>query len=206
MSSEPSPSPILNFANYGKRLIAFLIDGLIAAVISVLLLLYLVLPPIVPDLQERMQNFQELTVQASSPSASEEEVAEALQRMVEEISPIETPANIGLVIILTLYFSLSEILTKGSSIGKQLFRMRVYSLRTRQPVTSQITIARALIKTCCIVLFPVGSLGSIFLLGIALLPLFTHSRQTLHDLLTRTVVMDESGMWTRVNTQPTTPV
>jgi uncharacterized RDD family membrane protein YckC len=191
-------TPTLSFASYGKRSIAFLIDAVIGIVISALLLLYLVLPAIVPDVQERAQNFMELSNIASNPESSTQESEEALQNMYEVIAPIMLPANIGLLVLLALYFSLGEILSKGASLGKQLFRLRVYSLRTREPVTSQTSIARSLIKTCCIVLFPIGSLGFVFLIGIALLPMFTRNRQAFHDLLTKSVVMDESGMWVKL--------
>ena len=92
-------------------------------------------------------------------------------------------------VLFWIYFGACEGFFNGSTIGKQLCCIRTVSTVTlgTQPILTGII--RGGIKTTLIfVLFPISAL--LTLIGL----MFNKRRQMLHDLLSRTAVVDERKM------------
>lgn len=201
MNTEPSqpeiPSPTLS--RYPMRAIAFILDSILGTVLAIAIIMMVIYPIAVPDYQERMQEIQKLVTQFS-PDEQENEAFK--ERLVELIGPLGTTGPLSYLVLMTLFYTLVEVTTKGSSPGKLLFRYRVYSIQDRQPVKPVMSLLRAFIKTFTLVINLPGFLGTLFFVGIVLLPLFSRRRQALHDMLSKTLLVDEKPMWVRLDQQP----
>lgn len=202
MNTEPSqaeiPSPTLS--RYPMRALAFILDSILGSVIAIAFIMMIIYPIAVPDYQERMEEIQEIITEFSP----DEQENEALrERFVELLGPLATTGSFSYLILMTLFYTLIEVATKGSSPGKLLFRYRVYSIQDRKPVKPLISLMRAFIKTFTLVVNFPGFLGTLFFVGIVLLPLFSRRRQALHDMLSKTLLIDERPMWIRVDQQST---
>lgn len=199
-SSQISDSPpSVRLSRFPFRLVAFLIDSLIGSILAGIIFTFLILPIAVPDHMERMDQFYSLLEQVSDSQTDNQRIAEEIQ---DVLGPVMITASISMLVLMTLFYTLSEILTKGSSIGKQLFRYRVYNLQTREPITPLASLFRSFIKAFCLMFHLPGYLGTLVFVGIVLLPLFTSRRQGLHDILVKSIVMDEKTLWVRVDQIP----
>lgn len=90
------------------------------------------------------------------------------------------------LLIFWVYFAVGEVFFGGSSLGKRICRLRSISTITLGPLPWLTAIVRAGLKTLAIfLLFPISIV--ITLAGV----LFNRRRQMLHDLLSRTAVIDE---------------
>lgn len=202
-STSTTPEPAApRLSSYPQRAVAFILDSLLGSVIALAAIMLVIYPIMVPDYQERMTAIQDLAKEfADNQDTSQEANEELRQRLTELISPLGTTASYSYLIVMTLFFTIAEIATKGSSPGKLLFRYRVYGIQNREPVKPMISLMRSFIKTFTLVINLPGFIGTLFFVGIVLLPAFSRRKQGLHDMLSKTVVMDEKALWVRVDQQ-----
>ena len=191
-SSEPPklPGPL---APLLPRFSAFCADMVVVIFLSVTFV-SVFLPRFYP---EESQAFAEYTEQLSEYRVQASEARES----GEEPPPIPEPTpefekyrNIQFMVFLTilfLFFFLGEKLSRGSSPGKMLFRLRVVLKDApEQPLPGIVSALRALVKTSLFIFAPLVVLFA--------LVFFQSQRRGLHDLLARTVLI-------RAETQPQTP-
>lgn len=171
-------------AKLGIRLLAFLMDAVLIAGVSALIL--------------------KLTLLANFPNALElfNEYAKASEDMDYIISVIKDPELINpglqdvfsyifLVITMTswFYFAFGESFFKGHTLGKRSCRLRTMSAINLAAPSIFNGLIRGGIKTAGLLFF--GIFGWI---GILLPLFFNKRRQMAHDWLSRTVVVDEKRM------------
>ncbi|MDR1457175.1 MAG: RDD family protein [Puniceicoccales bacterium] len=82
-----------------------------------------------------------------------------------------------------LYFFLSETLTRGSSLGKLIFRMRIVNAQSAEPIGIFRLCTRTAVSTTCLTLF-FPFLFINFLIG-----LLRRDRRCLHDLMAHSWVI-----------------
>jgi hypothetical protein len=99
-------------------------------------------------------------------------------------------ADLGFYLFLSFwaYFALSEIITKGGSLGKKIFRLTVVKINGLEPPSILDSIFRSSLKAFAIFSFlPICALNF-------LLAFFTKYRQAGHDFIARTVVVYEPSV------------
>ncbi|OIO59332.1 MAG: hypothetical protein COZ46_02710 [Verrucomicrobia bacterium CG_4_10_14_3_um_filter_43_23] len=167
------------------RFIAFVLDVLLIAMLTVTLLWVFIIPEHYAsefqEFQKALEQFNDKVAagEASRFAASNIKLTSQAQEMVQFMQ--------GFVIMMFwFYFALSELLMKGGSLGKKIFSLRVISLKTMNPPSFFDTFLRSGLKTMALLtLFPV-------LLASYAIYLFTRERRAGHDYLARTVVIEDT--------------
>ena len=112
-----------------------------------------------------------------------------IEAMSPEIIEAFSYANSIQLAVFWIYFAIGEAFFGGASLGKRMFRLRTVSTVTLGHPTLFTGILRAGIKTISLLsVFPVLLIASLIALR------FNRRRQMGHDLLNRTVVVDEKRM------------
>lgn len=188
----PSPAPLF------PRALAFLADSVVALLFSALAVRLLVpvfaadtFPVFVETLEEIARDYRETTL--SLAGGNTDAAAAFSKRVVERASSPEV-ADAQLFLSLTLsltslaYFTLSETLTRGASLGKRIFRLRVVSTVTGEPPNVLQSLSRSIWRACAVA--PAGLLVTLLVIIDAHVPFFAFRRRAWHDRLARTEVID----------------
>lgn len=171
---EIEKEPTVLLANRFSRTIAFLLDIILVGTFSLMLLTIFIIPKKFPG------TMQELWVLSSQPKEKQKELAEKMSTQLKEM--IQASQTI-IIFIFWAYFALSEILLKGSSLGKLIFKIRVVNATTLQPPGLFDSILRSGLKTFSLLAwFPVFTINFFLMF-------FTKKAQAGHDLLSRTIVI-----------------
>ena len=165
------------YASWGARVAARILDGLILAIPS-----YLLIELLAPGLYERFEAWMyELVRAAQAGKSYPSEVP------MELLNSFMT-AGIAVMVLGVLYRVLL-IAGFGATLGKMAVRIRV--TRTDDPSARSPRFVRALARTLADEL--IGYFGAaLFFLPIFinyLMPLFTEKKQTLHDMMAGTIVV-----------------
>ncbi|MCC5789277.1 MAG: RDD family protein [Opitutales bacterium] len=177
-------SPSLEPAPLLPRFSAFCAD-MCVIIFLFITVLYVVLPRMYPTESQALQEYQEEVAQHN------EEAQRANQRGEDPPPPPEPNEDVlrygnilhmSLLGIIFLYFFLGEKLSRGSSPGKMLFRLKVVlQAAPHRPLPGIVSALRALTKTAFFIVPP--------LLVLFAFVFFQPQRRGLHDLLARTILM-----------------
>jgi uncharacterized RDD family membrane protein YckC len=176
-----SPAPL------GWRVLALVIDLLIAGIAAGLILTRVVLPQEIPDAADVATNQWQL-IWAASEQAAAGKPASIPQPTPEFVNLIEITVQ---TIFLTLfgYFAGCELGGQGSTLGKRVFRLRVAQWGTGEPPRPLETLIRAMVKTASLIAWLAVSLFGIPILLLNVVPVaFNRTRRAGHDLMARTIV------------------
>jgi uncharacterized RDD family membrane protein YckC len=169
----------------GLRLLAFLFDYALAMAIFLLLLTRVLLPITHPGFLDAFNEFVESRSELD-PNRSFEEIMHEQLVFQETHEQAFSDSMFLYIVIIWLYFSLSDIFMRGSTLGKKIFKLQVIYLKTLKTPGGATILLRNCLKTLSItIIFPV-------LLIINLLyPMFNRRRQAGHDALAKTIVIRE---------------
>lgn len=189
----PPPAPLF------PRALAFFADALLAALLASLaihLLVPVVVPEAFPIFSETMQalwnDYRTATEEAARGNT---EFATAFFRSIpqrvqsEAVRETMSFITITATLVTLAYFVIAERITRGSSLGKKIFRLRVVSTLTGEPPRLIQTISRSLWRACSVA--PVGILITIIVTINAHIPFFSYRRRAWHDKLAHTEVVDD---------------
>lgn len=166
--------PTVVLANRMSRIIAFFLDLTLVGAFSLMLLTIFIIPQKYPG------TLQELWHLSSNPEKTQEQQLAKMSTSLKEM--IQTSQTI-IVLIFWAYFTLSEILLAGSSLGKMIFKIRVVNTATLEPPSLFDSILRSGLKTFSLLAwFPIFTLNFFLMF-------FTKKAQAGHDLLIRTIVI-----------------
>ncbi|PWU05503.1 MAG: hypothetical protein C5B43_03275 [Verrucomicrobia bacterium] len=165
-------------ANRFSRTVAFFLDLLLIGTFSLMLLTLFIIPKKYPGTME------ELWLLSSQQEGSKNQQVEKMSPQLKEM--IQASQTI-IIFLFWAYFSLSEILLKGSSLGKLVFKIRVVNANTLRTPSFFESILRSGLKTFSLLAwFPVFTLNFFIMF-------FTKHAQAGHDLLTRTIVIQNDS-------------
>lgn len=166
--------PTVVLANRMSRIIAFFLDLTLVGTFSLMVLTIFIIPQKYPG------TLQELWHLSSNPEKTQEQQLAKMSTSLKEM--IQTSQTI-IVLIFWAYFTLSEILLAGSSLGKMIFKIRVVNTATLEPPSLFDSILRSGLKTFSLLAwFPIFTLNFFLMF-------FTKKAQAGHDLLIRTIVI-----------------
>ncbi|MEO0795787.1 MAG: RDD family protein [Verrucomicrobiota bacterium] len=188
----PTQLPVIAVATRGHRIVAALLDVTVVLLFSGMLLTRVLWPQYYPEVYGAFQEaypsvegwFEELETTARAAQESGEPVTFPLPTGVSQREAQEffSYAVVITSFLVWLYFFVSELILKGSSLGKSVFGMRVMSLRTGMPPSAFEISLRGTVKAFCF-LQPI-----LILVNTAIL-LFNKDRRSGHDLVSRTIVV-----------------
>ena len=165
------------YASWGARVAARILDGLILAIPS-----YLLIEMLAPGLYERFEAWMRELVRAAQ--AGKSYPSEVPMELLNSF----TTAGIAVTVLGVLYRVLL-IAGFGATLGKMVMRIRV--TRSDDPSARTPGFVRALARTLADEL--IGYFGAaLFFLPMLvnyLMPLFTEKKQTLHDMMAGTIVV-----------------
>jgi len=168
-----TPAPIV------WRALALMLDSILAGTIVAIILTTVVFPQSYPDagtiIQQQMHNFMMAFNQARTTGHSPEVVVS------QEYLDLGVPMANTAFLVLVIYFTGSELLTGGSTLGKRVFSLRAARCWTAEPPTWTESFVRNLFKA-----------ASLMWMGLLLVNifaiLFRPTRRAVHDYLARTLV------------------
>ena len=167
----------VRYASWGARVAARVLDELILAIPS-----YLLIELLTPGLYERFEAWMYELVRAAQ--AGKSYPSEVPMELLSSL----TTAGIAVMVLGALYRVLL-IAGFGATLGKMVMRIRV--TRTDDPSARTPGFVRALARTLVDEL--IGHFGAALLflptLVNYLMPLFTEKKQTLHDMMAGTIVV-----------------
>lgn len=166
--------PSIVLANRMSRIIAFFLDLTLVGAFSLMVLTIFVIPQKYPG------TLQELWQLSSVPENTQKQ---QLEKMSSSLREMIQASQAIIVLIFWAYFTMSEILLKGSSLGKLIFKIRVVNAVTLEPPSIFDSILRSGLKTFSLLAwFPIFTLNFFLMF-------FTKKAQAGHDFLTRTIVI-----------------
>ena len=165
------------------RIIAFLMDALLLFLVANFIILKLLFPEVHPGAMT------EYTVWFETFILSLTEGSGKFPAMNPSLIDAMNDAYSVQIIVAWFYFGIGESFFNGGSLGKRTFRLRSISTITLGPVSVFNGIFRAGLKTILFFYF-----FPVLLTGALLATCFNRRKQAGHDLLSRTVVVDEKRM------------
>ncbi len=166
-------------ARMGRRTFALGLDTVLACAVAMVILTAFVYPQNYPNYQEimRVQGQAVLDQMRSAVATGKYADLKVSDEYLDFISTTVTT----LFLVLTVYFSASELLMRGATLGKRVFGLRAARWGTAGPPLVLESLSRSIFKATCLI-WPV-------LLVADFLPVFFRStRRAGHDYLARTIV------------------
>jgi uncharacterized RDD family membrane protein YckC len=164
-----------------RRGLALVLDTLLAGMAATVILTSIVYPQNYPD-YERIMNAQwRATMDQIHQVMATGKVAEFT--LSDEYLDLAGTTITTLFLVFLVYFAASEILTRGSTLGKKVFGLRAARWGTADPPLLLESVSRSIFKALSLVCFwPL-------LLAANIVPvLFRPTRRAGHDYLARTIV------------------
>lgn len=189
-SDEPAPQP--ESARMALRVGAFAADVFCILILffAANLIIFSLNPEIADELERYTEEMREYQERRQEANGTEEQFGPPPTPSEEARGVIQITYVVSLALVL-LYFILGEILTKGASPGKLLFRLRV--IRTDPGAGPGLalgaTVLRSVIKAVSLALsMTLQPIMLIFLVNY-FFAFFTQDRRAVHDYLARTKVI-----------------
>lgn len=182
------------------RALAFLVDFTLIGLVGYLILTRLLLPQFMPEAlnatgrfyDEYVQLNDELALRVSEGTLGAEgairELVEKMRAAPEALYEISAYCSSAMTVMFWIGFVLSELLTGGASLGKRMFRLRVVTY----PYAEKPGVFDSLVRNGwkAMAVATLNPLALFFGLLDVHWPLFNPLRRTLHDYLSRTLVLD----------------
>ena len=176
------PHPI---APFSTRILSFLLDVILVIALLVTVLGKFVLPAKYPQEMHKMEMIISQYAAEIEQQAAQNEKTPALPEFPDEIQEMMHFIQTFTLVFVWLYFALSEILLQGSSLGKKIFRLRVLSTRTGEPISLLESIIRGGFKAMTLLsFFPLLTASYIIFF-------FNKNRLAGHDYLCRSIVVED---------------
>jgi len=168
-----TPAPIV------WRALALVLDSILAGTIAAFILTTVVFPQSYPDaepiIEQQMHNFAMAFNQARATGQAPDVVVS------QEYLDLGVPMANTAFLVLVLYFTGSELVTGGSTLGKRVFSLRAARCWTAEPPTWTESFIRNLFKA-----------ASLMWMGLLIVNIFAiffrPGRRAVHDYLARTLV------------------
>ncbi|WP_269538795.1 RDD family protein [Cerasicoccus fimbriatus] len=176
--------PVIQIAGRGKRTLCALLDFTVILLVSSFLVAKIFWPTMYPSAWPELVEWQQ---EANTQIEHWQSTPDAPYPTYPD-PPLAAQEGVAFAQVFTgmvvwFYFFFSEVFTRGSSLGKSVFGLRVMSMRHAGPPTPLECGVRASIKASCFIM-------PIILLPINLLVMLLHrQRQALHDLTASTLVV-----------------
>ncbi len=173
----------------GQRLLAFAMDVILVGLFASFLLVKILLPREQPEGMELIvQAYREYQTMAEEALAAGEPIPDPPKEWAEDdaVFDLVTYCQQTLLLLYFLYFGGCEWLMRGSSLGKRTFRLRSASIGSALPPTPLQGLLRGAAKSFALFASPP------FTWVILIIALFMSGRRGAHDLLARTVVVQEN--------------
>lgn len=192
-----------------KRVIAYMVDILVIAIISSIVSL----PFIDNEKYENLSNeLMEVTDKYKDKEINAEEFSEDVERFNYEITKVNISQTIAIIIVLILYYVLFNYYNKGQTLGKKLMKLRIvnndgdkvsinsYIIRmlTASPILSNLSTV-VLIFTLSKEKFLIYDdkfstvFGFVYITCLCF-ALYRNDGRGLHDLLASTIVVNENDI------------
>lgn len=182
LDSVLSDSGAMPTARLGIRSLAFILDYILINILATFIIWKIAMPQAHPDAFSELNAWVEQTIVwfEENGLSSETPMPKWSERLEEAMSYVSN------LIFLTfwLYFAAGEALFGGRSFGKSICRLRSISTVTMEKPPFMSAIVRGGLKTIALI-SPIALVATIMVL------FFNKRRQTGHDLLSRTAVIDE---------------
>lgn len=191
----PPPAPLV------WRTVAFLLDTALFGLLGYGIITRFLLPAYHPEGLTAWHEWTDSifrlyatladTIAAGDAAAAERlnlELLEKTRDIPSDVMEVIGYATSAMTMILWIGFSASELLTGGASLGKRMCRLRVASFPYAQKPGVFDTLVRNGWKA--LGLATLNPLALVFAIADAHAPLFNPLRRSLHDYLSRTVVLD----------------
>jgi uncharacterized RDD family membrane protein YckC len=171
-------------ARLGIRALAFLLDFILLTALATFIIWKIAMPQAHPGALAEFHTWTQSFLSWISDSNTNNNIAQP--KWSENLTEALTYARDLQILIFWLYFGIGEAFFGGSSLGKSACRLRSISTVTMSTPPIMAGIARGGLKTLTLFfVFPIALLATLGTL------LFNKRRQMGHDLLSRTVVIDE---------------
>jgi uncharacterized RDD family membrane protein YckC len=187
LDSILSPDGPMPAARLPIRSLAFTLDFVLLTAVSIVVIWKLIMPIYHPGTYYEFTQWIETLLnwfqsEAQSDTSSAPQMSTTLTQGIRFAQDIQ-------LIIFWVYFAIGEVFFTGSSLGKKICRLRTINTITLDPPSIMTGLVRAGLKTLAIfMLFPI----SIFITACVLF--FNKRSQMGHDLLSRSVVIDERSI------------
>lgn len=165
-------------ASKKTRFLAFLLDFFLILTFVFMASTHFIIPQFYPN---SIEEFKEIV---HKKAASDTSLSENMNdNLTPELKSMARTLQVFALISFWFYFAVSEILTKGASLGKRVFSITVINKYTLKPPSWIDSILRSGLKTlACLALFPLLYINFLF-------AFFTKKNTTGHDILTKTIVI-----------------
>lgn len=174
-------------ARLSLRVVALLMDAVILFLVSNFIILKILWPEAHPGALAEYNLWFEALLNSLSNKTPLPAMNPSLLDALNEAYSVQ-------IIVSWVYFAIGESFFNGASLGKRTFRLRTVSTVTLGPTSFFTGILRAAMKTLLLFyLFPVLLTANLIAMR------FNKRRQSGHDLLSRTAVVDEKKMLQNAN-------
>ena len=169
-------------ARLGIRSLAFVLDYVMINIVATFIILKIVIPQTHPDAFNEWNEWAQQVVVWFEEEGFRSETP--LPEWNERLTAAMKYASNLIFVIFWMYFAAGEALFAGRSFGRAICRLRSISTVTLERPPFMSAIVRGGLKTIAL-MWPVALVATIVVL------FFNKRRQTGHDLLSRTAVIDE---------------
>jgi uncharacterized RDD family membrane protein YckC len=168
-----------------KRGLAFVVDTFVITILLVLFHNVVMIPRYYEGGLAQFEHDGMLFLQEYQTLLSEDR---GIDEMVIKPSVEDAMKYLTLVLFLgfILYFSLMELILDNSSLGKKIFKIKSLNKITKSPPHPLQAIVRSIFKSLAMLS------GAFFIVDI-IIAFFTRNRQTIHDLMSGTIIVEEGG-------------
>lgn len=175
-SSKKAVIPVIPIATRGKRLFCAALDFVVISIISLALVTRYFWPKYYPETVSLIEEMQGVPIN--------EQMSYAPQYLPEnEAQGMIVFLLVVMAMVTWFYFMVSETFSRGGSLGKSVFGLRVMSLRGAPPNALEAGV-RASIKALGFLLF----VPALLILNVIVM-VMNRQRRSLHDMMARTVVV-----------------
>ena len=171
-------------ANLGFRAVAFILDCVMVGAVFYLVTTTILYPFFHPGFTSALREFMEEQQHLPADTGFREMMETQLEFQLEHQNAI-AETQFLYIVVLWVYFAMSEILMRGSTLGKKIFKLQTIDLKTLKRPTGKVILIRNCLKTISMtILFPL-------LLVNFIIPFFNRFRLAGHDLITKTMTTYE---------------
>lgn len=162
------------------RLLAGIADATVAFMVSMLIVVFIMIPSFFPEMWDVIYDYRD---QATSSFSENNDLTRTFLEDPAVQNMVLAAAIINFLTIF-FYYAINEWILKGSSFGKKIFSIRAVRRIPGEPLSTNVIILRAWLKTLFLIFFP-PYLWITFIWAV-----FQKDKRAVHDLITGTWVID----------------